>query len=429
MTTWPTEMISVEQARSIVLAHTHPLPTSTVPTLQAVGRVVAAPCASDIDVAPFAHSAMDGFALRADQIKNATPEAPVNLSVIAEIGAGSVYEGACGKNECVRIMTGAELPSWADSVVKYEVVGVVEGDGKTGSVVSFTEPTKLGSNVRAAGEEAKAGDVVLHSGDILRPAGMGALASCGVTAVEVYDKPRVAIIATGSELVPPTEVPGPGHIRESNSYALAACVQEVGAIPFMLPIAEDSFEGLLEAVQEAANQYDFVITTGGAANGDFDYTKKVAATLGEVFMTQVNMRPGKAQTFALLRSDSGEQTPFFGLPGNPAAAYCGFQMLIRPALRKMQGYTAFEFPRLVATLTQLVTKKDKRRLYMRATYSPIAVNEHIYEVTPAKNQSSGLFGVIQRSNCMIVLPEGEGVYEPGTSVECLLMDLPEETVL
>lgn len=416
------QMISVEEAREVVLSQVEPLPAERVALLDALGRVAAAPCSSDMDVAPFAHSAMDGFALKADQIASATEDAPVQLKVIAEIGAGAVYDGPIAADECVRIMTGAELPQAADSVVKYEIVGVVSGDGKPGSVVSFTETCSVGSNVRAAGEEAHAGDVVLEAGDVVGAAGMGCLASCGVTELDVHRRPRVAIMATGSELVPPTQVPGPGHIRESNSQAMAACVLEAGGVPHIMPIVPDTYEDLQRAVMEAAAECDFVITTGGAANGDFDFIKQVVADAGELYMTQVNMRPGKAQTFGRV-----DGTPVFGLPGNPAAAYCGFQMLIRPALRKMQGYQALAFPRIRARLTQDVKKKDPRRILLRSTYVKAA--DGAYEVTPAKNQSSGLFGVIQRSNCMAVMPEGLTPAQAGDEVECIIMGVPEETVL
>lgn len=416
------QMISIEEAREVVLSHVEPLSTEREPLLEALGRVAAAPHASDIDVAPFAHSAMDGFALRAAQIESATEAQPVQLKVIAEIGAGSVYEGPIADDECVRIMTGAELPEAADSVVKYEVVGVVSGDGKPGSVVSFAEACSTGSNVRAAGEEAHAGEVVLNVGDVISAAGVGCLASCGITEVETFRRPKVAIMATGSELVPPTQVPGPGHIRESNSQAMAACVLEAGGIPQIFPIVPDTYDDLRHAVTEAVKDADFVITTGGAANGDFDFIKQVVADAGEVFMTQVNMRPGKAQTFGKV-----DGTPVFGLPGNPAAAYCGFQMLIRPALRKMQGFRALEFPRIHARLTQDVKKKDPRRILLRSTYTKTA--DGTYEVTPAKNQSSGLFGVIQRSNCMAVMPEGLTSKHAGDEVECIVMGVPEETVL
>lgn len=416
-----TEMLSLEQARALVLSHIEPLDTEVVSILEALDRVSAEDLTSDIDVAPFAHSAMDGFALKAEQIAQASEVAPVHLKVIAEIGAGDVYDGPLEAGQCIRIMTGAELPSSADSVVKYEIVENVEGDGHTGSVVSFSSPCKLGSNVRAAGEEARAGEVVVRAGEVIKSAGVGYLASCGNLEIATYRRPRVAIMATGSELVDPSVVPGPGHIRESNSFAMAACIKEAGAIPYRLPIVEDTFEALADAVVKAAAEYDFVITTGGAANGDYDFIKKVVESTGELYMTLVNMRPGKAQTFGKVGG-----TPVFGLPGNPAAAYCGFQMIVRPALRKMQGYAHIDFPVLRARLTEEVFKKDPRLTLMRSTFKK---EDGQYVVTPARNQSSGLFGVIQHSNCMIILPEGSGTTEAGSMVECIMMDISEDIPL
>lgn len=416
------EMISLEEARELVLAHVAPVGVERVSLLDVVGRVAAEDLRSDIDIAPFAHAAMDGFALRAADIEAATEDAPVELDVIAEIGAGDVYTGAIEGGQCVRIMTGAELPADADAVVKYEIVGVVTGDGKTGSRVSFAAPTAVRSNIREAGEEARADEVIVETGEVIGNAGVGFLAGCGVLEVPTYRRPRVAIIATGSELVDPSEVPGPGKIRNSNSYAMAACAQEAGAVPVILPIVKDTYEALEAAVTEATRTYDFVVTTGGAANGDFDFIKPVVENTGELLMTTVNMRPGKAQTFGLVNG-----TPVFGLPGNPAAAYCGFELIIRPALRKMQGYRCFEHPSVFAKLSKDVKKKDPRRIMMRSTLTKDA--DGAYVVTPAKNQSSGLFGVIQKSNCIAVMPEGLESKKAGDLVECIVLDVPEEVVL
>ncbi len=415
------EMISIEKARDLVVSKVETIGVEKVSLLDVVGRVSAEDLTSDMDVAPFPHSAMDGFALRASQLEDATEDSPVKLKVIDEIAAGDVFSGKIADDECVRIMTGAELPDECDSVVKYEIVDVIEGDGKPISIVGFTSPCALGSNVRAAGEEARAGEVIVSAGDVISRAGVGYLASCGVLEVPTYIRPKVAIIPTGSELVPPSEKPGPGHIRESNGYAIAACVNACGAEAKMLPIVKDTYEDLASALKGAVLDYDFVITTGGAANGDFDFIKKVVEDLGEVYMTQVNMRPGKAQTFGKVNG-----VPVFGLPGNPAAAYCGFEMLIRPALRKMQGYAAFEHPHITAKLSVDFKKKDTRRILLRST---LDVTDEGYVVTPAKNQSSGLFGVIQRSNCMAVMPEGAYIKNAGDEVECVLLDIPEEVVL
>ena len=416
------EMISLEDARELVLSRVSALEAEEVSVLDIIGRVAAEDLASDIDIAPFAHSAMDGFAMRAEQLAGASADTPVELDVIAEIPAGSWFDGPIGEGQCVRIMTGAPLPEAADAVVKYEIVDVVSGDGREGSRVAFTVPAAVGDNIRGAGEEAQAGEVIVHAGEVVHSAGVGFLTGCGVTRAKTYRRPKVAIIATGSELVDPTEVPTQGKIRNSNSYALAACAIDAGAVPTVLPIAADELEGLKAEVLAATGEYDFVITSGGAANGDYDFIKKVVDETGELLMTTVNMRPGKAQTFGIVNG-----TPVFGLPGNPAAAYLGFEMIIRPALRKMQGYSHFERPHVQARLTTASKKKDPRRIFNRGTLTKDATGT--YEVTLAKNQSSGLFGPIQRSNCFIIFPEGPSDYQSGDVLDCVLLDIPEEVVL
>ncbi len=416
------DMISLEEARALVLSQVEALPVETVSILDAVGRVAAADLRSDIDISPFAHSAMDGFAVRAADLAAASEDAPVELDVIAEVAAGETYDGPMASGQCVRIMTGAPVPDDADAVVKYEVVGVVSGDGKPGSRVSFSHPAQPRANIREAGEEAKAGEVIVEAGEVISTAGVGFLAGCGILDVPIYRRPRVAVAAIGSELVNPDELPTAGKIRNSNSYALAACVQAAGGVPTILPIVEDTHEALAQVVREATCDYDFVITSGGASNGDFDFIKPVVEDLGELLMTTVNMRPGKAQTFGIVQG-----TPVFGLPGNPAAAYVGFEMIIRPALRKMQGYTHFERPRVVAKLSRDVKKNDPRRIFLRSTL--YKNDEGDYVVAPAKNQSSGLFGVIQRSNCMAIMPEGLESRSAGSLIECVLLDVAEESSL
>ena len=416
------DMISLEEARALVLSQVEALPVETVSILDAVGHVAAADLRSDIDISPFAHSAMDGFAVRADDLAAASEDAAVELDVIAEVAAGETYDGPMASGQCVRIMTGAPVPDDADAVVKYEVVGVVSGDGKPGSRVSFSHPAQPRANIREAGEEAKAGEVIVEAGEVISTAGVGFLAGCGILDVPIYRRPRVAVAAIGSELVNPDELPTAGKIRNSNSYALAACVQAAGGVPTILPIVEDTHEALAQVVREATCDYDFVITSGGASNGDFDFIKPVVEDLGELLMTTVNMRPGKAQTFGIVQG-----TPVFGLPGNPAAAYVGFEMIIRPALRKMQGYTHFERPRVVAKLSRDVKKNDPRRIFLRSTL--YKNDEGDYVVAPAKNQSSGLFGVIQRSNCMAIMPEGLESRSAGSLIECVLLDVAEESSL
>lgn len=419
------ELIPVEQARALLLDTVNTLETEKVPLIEALGRISAKNQTSDIDISPFDHSAMDGFAVVASDLANATPEAPIELPVIDEIPAGAYYDKVLQPGTCVRIMTGAPIPDGANAVVKYEIVTNLENDGRAPGRVAFSAPTSAGDNIRQKGEEIAAGEVAIKAGEPLSPAGAGLLASCGLSQVEVYKRPRVAVIPIGSELVEPDTLPLPGQIRDGNSYAIGASVVRAGGIPHLHSIAPDDKDMLAAAVLEAVEESDFVVTSGGASNGDFDYIQQVVKEQGELFMDFVNMRPGKAQTFGLVKN-----TPVFGLSGNPAAAYCGFEMLVRPALRKMQGYATLDRPRVWARLSRDMKKKDSRRIYLRSTLERL--DDGSLQVRPAKSQSSGLFSPFQSGNCLAILPEGVPAskkVEAGTLVECLLLDVDEGVVI
>lgn len=419
------ELIPVEQARALLLDTVNTLETEKVPLIEALGRISAKNQTSDIDISPFDHSAMDGFAVVASDLANATPEAPIELPVIDEIPAGAYYDKVLQPGTCVRIMTGAPIPDGANAVVKYEIVTNLENDGRAPGRVAFSAPTSAGDNIRQKGEEIAAGEVAIKAGEPLSPAGAGLLASCGLSQVEVYKRPRVAVIPIGSELVEPDTLPLPGQIRDGNSYAIGASVVRAGGIPHLHSIVPDDKDMLAAAVLEAVEESDFVVTSGGASNGDFDYIQQVVKEQGELFMDFVNMRPGKAQTFGLVKN-----TPVFGLSGNPAAAYCGFEMLVRPALRKMQGYAALDRPRVWARLSRDMKKKDSRRIYLRSTLERL--DDGSLQVRPAKSQSSGLFSPFQSGNCLAILPEGVPAskkVEAGTLVECLLLDVDEGVVI
>lgn len=419
------ELIPVEQARALLLDTVNTLETEKVPLIEALGRISAKNQTSDIDISPFDHSAMDGFAVVASDLANATPEAPIELPVIDEIPAGAYYDKVLQPGTCVRIMTGAPIPDGANAVVKYEIVTNLENDGRAPGRVAFSAPTSAGDNIRQKGEEIAAGKVAIKAGEPLSPAGAGLLASCGLSQVEVYKRPRVAVIPIGSELVEPDTLPLPGQIRDGNSYAIGASVVRAGGIPHLHSIVPDDKDMLAAAVLEAVEESDFVVTSGGASNGDFDYIQQVVKEQGELFMDFVNMRPGKAQTFGLVKN-----TPVFGLSGNPAAAYCGFEMLVRPALRKMQGYATLDRPRVWACLSRDMKKKDSRRIYLRSTLERL--DDGSLQVRPAKSQSSGLFSPFQSGNCLAILPEGVPAskkVEAGTLVECLLLDVDEGVVI
>jgi molybdopterin molybdotransferase len=440
----PSELTNVEKARAAVLEHVCLLPAERIALTESCGRTLAQDVASDIDISPFDNTAMDGFAVRfadfeahnasasatpaASGTGNAptgvTPATPLTLDIVGIIGAGAVYSDILQAGQALRIMTGAPMPQGADTVVKIEDT-TVSGESATcpeGRQVTFTAMPRRGEHVRPKGEEARKGDVLLRAGERLNPAGVGLLAATGNAEVLVYRRPRVAVLSTGNELVGVTEVPGPGQIRNSNNYSIAAAVIEAGGIPTILPTVDDTREALAAAFKAAVIEHDFVITSGGASQGDYDFVIPVVRELGEMIFHKVNMKPGKAQILGII-----DGTPVLGLPGNPAAASVGFEILIRPALRKMQGITELDRPLTQATLTRDVRKREEtRRLYLRARLD--TDEDGHYQVTAAPNQSSALLGALNRSNCLLIIPEGSQSFAAGEVVDCLRLDREEGTI-
>lgn len=415
-------LMVLEEAQAIVMEHVHPTPVVEVPLHLAAGLPAAADLATDIDLSPFANSAMDGYAVRACDLADASADFPVELVVIGHEAAGHVFEGAVEEGCAVRIMTGAPMPAGADAVVKYEVVEVMEGDGNEGSTVRFTASAQVGDNVREAGLEARAGEAVMRAGEVLAPAGCGLLASAGITAVPVHRAPVVGVLSIGTELVAPDTVPGRGQIRDANSSALLASVVAAGGEPRFYGIAGDSEDEISNMMLAAAEECDFVISSGGASAGDYDYVTRLVRREGRVLFDRVSMRPGKAITFGLIRN-----TPYLGLSGNPAAACVGFEMLARPALRKMRGYAVAPRPLQYARVAHNVRKTQARRFYDRAVLSRDEGDELV--VVAAKSQNSALLGTLQNANCLLMVPDGDAGFSAGDMVPCVRIDLPEGTVL
>ncbi len=413
-----TKTMTVEQARQLVFDRIKVLPAEEVSLLDALGRVLAVDATSDIDIAPFDNSAMDGFALRAADLAGATADSPGELDVVAHIAAGDDVAGiVVGPGQTARIMTGAAVPEGADSVVMVERTAVVTGDGGIGSRVAFEIEPRLGEHIRRQGEEVRAGAVVISAGEKLGPAGIGLLASTGHATVAVYRRPRVAVLSTGSELVEVAEKPGPGKIRNSNSYSIAAQVIAAGGIPVRYPIVTDDMDTTRTAFELAAAECDFIATSGGVSVGDFDFVKPVLEELGDLDFCKVKMRPGNPQTLGSIKG-----VPFFGLPGNPTSTYVGFEIFVRPSLLMMQGYSAIDRPVTMARLSHDVKKKQDRRYYLRGR---VELVDGAYVASLPDSQSSALLSAAHRGNCFVVLPEGEGVFTAGTLVECLRLDMEE----
>jgi molybdopterin molybdotransferase len=411
-------VISVEEARRAVLDPIRRLEAEEVDLIDALGRVLAEDVSSDIDVAPFDNSAMDGYAVRAADVGDAAEDAPVVLDVLEHIPAGSVPKAEVGAGQTSRIMTGAPMPSGADAVVMVEYTRGLESEGGAGGTVEIARSVREGENVRMRGEDMREGDRVLVAGEVVGPAAIGLLAAVGRPRVRVHRRPRVAIVSTGDELVGIEERPGPGRIRNTNAWSLSAQILGAGGEPERLGIARDTEEET-RALLGRAGEFDVMLATGGVSMGDFDVVRDVLESMGELSFWKVAMRPGAPLTYGLL----GE-TPFFGLPGNPTSSMVSFELFARPALRIMQGFADVERPTVEARLSHDVKKKPHRRYYLRGN---LTRDDGGYVVKLSGSQSSALLTSMHRSNCLLVLPEGQDLFAEGSIVTCMRLDQQEGT--
>lgn len=418
------DMISVDEARrrTIELASQarFRMPVEKVDLFSAVGRVAAADLTSDIDVSPFDNTAMDGFAVVSSSLENASEEVPVELEIVDWVGAGVVSQVTLAPGQAIRIMTGGIMPEGADAVVKIEDT-TFTGDGGVGGRVRICAPVTK-TNVRKAGEEAKAGDVVVRAGEVIRAATVGLLASTGNTVIPVYARPKVGVISIGTELVKPPAKPEPGKIRDANAYVLGAYALEMGCEVELYPIVEDDEAAIRSLFERAIAECDFVVSSGGASNGDFDYAIETVRELGEVVLDCVSLKPGKAQAFGCV-----EDTLVEVLSGNPAAAAVGFQLFGRPALRAIQGFRELDRPASKAVLAQPTRKKEARAFFQRG-HLELGEDGQLLACQEEK-QSSALLSEMNRSTVLIELPQGTGTFEAGTPVKCLHLDIDEGTVI
>jgi len=418
--------LSVEQALERILATVHVLEPERVGLLEAAGRVLAERIAADRDIPPLANSAMDGYAVQAADLV----QPPARLRVVGEVAAGYVSQARVEPGTAVRIMTGAPLPAGADTVVRFE------DTRRDGDEVEIVKAPLPGANVRPAGEDVRAGQVVLEPGKVLRPQEIGMLAAVGRVEVAVVRRPRVAILATGDEVVPPGQPPGPGQIHDANSYTVAAQVQAYGALPLLLGVARDQEEWVRRGMREALAQgADLIITSGGVSVGDFDLVKQVLAAEGEMHFWSLNVKPGRPLAFGLLsplplregqdrlsplplREGQGEGVPLLGLPGNPVAAMVSTELFARPALLKMQGFTDWSRPAIRARLAEPIARKDGRRHYLRVR---LQETEAGYQATLTGDQGSGILYSLVQADGLAVIPEEAGSLPAGAEVQVLLL--------
>ncbi|MBM4257156.1 MAG: molybdopterin molybdotransferase MoeA [Deltaproteobacteria bacterium] len=404
-------MISVHDAVGTILDTVPLLAGERAGILDATGRVLTEEIRSGREVPPFANSAMDGYAVRWDDIHGATIDQPVTLGVLEVIQAGAVPKHVVTPGSASKIMTGAVMPAGADTVVKVEDTEEVEGR------VLIQRSERPGNNVRGSGEDIQRGQVVLEKGRTLRAADIGLLASVGRSLVLVRQRPRVAILSTGNELAEIDEALRPGQIVNSNAYTLAAAVREAGGIPVPLAIARDTLEEIRAALAEAV-RHDVVLSTGGVSVGDFDFVKQAMDELHmHRLFWQVAQKPGKPLTFGLLR-----ERPYFGLPGNPVSALVCFYLYVLPALRKMTGHKKLFLPTVHASMGAEVAKAKGLTEFVRCRIT----HEHGHYIAHSTgNQSSGVLSSLSLGEGLIVGPPEMPLLPKGLGVQVIVLDSDE----
>lgn len=402
-------MLSVEEALEQILREFHSLEPARVPILEALDRVLAEDVCADVDIPPYANSSMDGYAVQAADTAGASRETPVRLLVVGGVPAGYVSEQKVMPSTTICITTGAPIPPGADAVVRVEDT---EAEGEWVTVFAEAPQSQY---IRPAGEDVRRGELVLRRGTFVRPQEIGMLATLGRKEVLVTRRPRVAILATGDELVEIDTPLAPGKIRNANSYSNAAQVVKCGGIPILLGIARDRAPELTQKIRAGLEQgIDLFLTSGGVSMGGFDLVKNVLAAEGTIDFWKVRMKPGKPLAFGRI-----DGVPFLGLPGNPVSVMVSFEMFVRPAILKMLGVTEWERPVVEATLMDEVKHKDERRHYLR-----VRVEQHDGEYCAylTGGQGSGILSSMVKANALAIIP-AEWTHAPsGARVRVILLE-------
>ncbi len=403
-------MISVAEAIQIVKEQTSPLQPEAVPLSNALGRYLAEDIIADSDLPPFNRAQMDGYAVRAAETQEATPDMPSRLRIVGESAAGRGWHKEMNTGEAVRIMTGAPVPRGADSVQQVELTRGVDGSG----VVEILHAVETGRSIVTRGSEIKAGERVLRSGEQINAAMTAVLASFGYAEVKVGRRPQAAVLATGTELVEVNQKPGQDQIRDSNTYSLGAYATQAGAFVEGLPLAGDDIEVLKEQIERASKSSNVVVASGGVSMGVYDFTKAALKELkAEIFFERVALRPGKPTVFARLPNG----TFVFGLPGNPVSVSVTFNLFARTALLAMQGANEPSLEEQYAVLERNVKGSHDRESYLPALLKTDREGHLIAE--PLKWGGSSDFVAFARSNGLIKVPTGAKTLEIGSTVRVL----------
>jgi molybdopterin molybdotransferase len=417
-------MISVEAALEKILSYVDVLESEEKPILDCLGQVLAEDIYSTLDIPPMDNSAMDGYAVRAEDSYGASKSSPRNLVVVGELAAGAMPHAEVAPGTAIRIMTGAPLPKGADAVIQFEDTDEAarKSSGADLSQIGILRQADKGLNVRCKGEDIVGGELVLERGKVLRPSELGVLASVGRSVVRVVRRPVVAVLATGNELLDIDQPLDGGKIHNSNTYTIAGQVLRYGGIPKIIGIAQDAFQSLSTKIEEGLCS-DMLITSGGVSLGDYDIVKEVLASRGEIAFQTVCMRPGKPSAFGVIVKVEGgkeKRVPHLGLPGNPVSSMVSFEQFARPAILKMMGRTNFAKPTVQAIIEEDVANLNGRRMYVRAI---VTTREgKFYARLTGRPHGSGVLTSMAKANGLAMVPEHTEGVKAGDIVQVQMLD-------
>lgn len=431
---------SVNEHMESILSRIGPLDPIELQLLDAQGCVLVEDVTVPVALPPFENSSMDGYAVRVADVQAATSEHPAVLDVIGDVAAGSGDLPTVGPGQAARIMTGAPLPPGAEAIVPVEWTDGGTGGGPAAAMVAYStdpagaagevrvhRPAAAGEFVRERGSDVAAGELALTAGSVLGPPQIALLAAIGRSSVTVRPRPRVVVLSTGSELVPPGEELGPGRIHDSNSFALTAAARAAGAIAYRVGAVSDEVETLRATIEDQLIRADVIVTSGGVSVGAYDVVKEALSSLGDSFgscgedagghveFRKLAMQPGKPQGFGFIGPD---RTPLLALPGNPVSAYVSFELFVRPVIRTLMGAGDVHRDVVRAVCTRTVERSPMgKRQFLRGKYDRSAGT-----VTPVGGPGSHLVRALAQADCLIVVPEEATSLAAGSQTDIILLD-------
>lgn len=406
------ENISIEEANKIILQEELRLGLIEKSLLDSFDHVLGQDIKSNMNMPPFDRSPLDGYCYRAEDTLGASEDNPISLDIIDFVPAGHLSDKTIGQGQAMRIMTGSKIPKGADVVIRFEDTSF------TDEKVTIFQSLKPTSNIVSMGEDMEEGDLVIKKGTLIGPAEIGIMATLGKSTVRVYKKPKIAIMATGDELINIDDALTEGKIRNSNSYTIAGQIKRWGGDPVIIPICKDGIEETRQSLESALDWADMVITTGGVSVGDADLVKEAFAALGaNILFWRVRMKPG---TPIVVASYKGKL--LFGLSGNPAAAYITFEQFVRPSILRLRGIDETGLMQVQSTLENDFLKTSGQNRYVRAfTYKE---NGQYYTKLPQKH-SSGVISSLSGTNSIFHIPSRKGPYKKGDQVKVELVQYLE----